>query len=209
MNEYVKVLTAPLNGEDVETVTNFSDRSITEVVNIGERVTSFENVLDTEAAILEELWGQWEDLQNEYLEHGVDVFGPEKFEEAEGMVKGKGKGFRREMELIQMEFDTATGELMEEIAGLGKTYMQKMKASEKVRIKWPWRTLLTCDRIWIISSEKSRKKKFIYLAMENYLTYWELILMSATSMKELPISLNLTTALETMIAIVTELMFII
>ena len=50
------------------------------------------------------------------------------------MVKGKGRGFKREMELIEAEFDTAVLELREEIAELSKEYLQKMKSSEKVYI---------------------------------------------------------------------------
>jgi hypothetical protein len=104
------------------------------VVNIGERVTAFTVIVDTESTNLKELWEQWDALQNEYLEQGVEVFGPEKFGDAAERVKGKGKGFDMEMELINDEFNTVVGELKEEIVELSTSDLQKMKSSEKVKV---------------------------------------------------------------------------
>jgi phosphopantothenoylcysteine decarboxylase len=98
-------------------------------------MTAFGILVENESAKLKELWEQWDDLQNEYLEQGVELFGPEKFGEAAELVKGKGKGFKMEMELINGEFTNTIQELKEEIDDLSKTDLQKMKSSEKVRIK--------------------------------------------------------------------------
>ncbi|EHL00070.1 hypothetical protein M7I_4152 [Glarea lozoyensis 74030] len=98
---------------------------------MGQRTTEFGTIVEIESAKLKELWKQWDDLQNEYLEQGVEVFGPEKFGEAAELVKGKRKGFKMEMELIDGEFSTTVQELKEEIEDLSKADLQKMKSSEK------------------------------------------------------------------------------
>jgi hypothetical protein len=134
ITDYVNTLTAPLTEEEVETVTRNNGKTTTSVVNIGERVTGFSEIVDTESANLKELWEQWDALQKEYLEQGVEVFGSEKFGQEAEMVKGKGKGFEREMELIDGDFDTVAEELREEIIHLAANDLQKMKSSERVSI---------------------------------------------------------------------------
>ncbi|EPE34499.1 hypothetical protein GLAREA_10193 [Glarea lozoyensis ATCC 20868] len=130
-NEYLTTLGAPLAEEEVETITKKNGKCITAIVNMGQRTTEFGTIVEIESAKLKELWKQWDDLQNEYLEQGVEVFGPEKFGEAAELVKGKRKGFKMEMELIDGEFSTTVQELKEEIEDLSKADLQKMKSSEK------------------------------------------------------------------------------
>jgi hypothetical protein len=141
MNEHLSTFAAPLAEEEVETVTKKNGKCVTAIVNIGERMTGFQIIVEDESAKLKELWQQWDDLQNEYLEQGVEVFGPERFGEAAELVKGKGKGFKKEMELISGEFTTVVQELKEDIEDLSAKDLQKMKSSEKVCV-------VRCGKEW-------------------------------------------------------------
>lgn len=71
-------------------------------------------------------------MQNEYIELGAEIFGPTAFggDRTEG--KGVEKGFKREMELLDLEHGARVEELAEEVVGISVKILQKMKASEKV-----------------------------------------------------------------------------
>jgi phosphopantothenoylcysteine decarboxylase len=102
------------------------------VVEIGNRVSTFKKFVEKEEIKLKESWKHWEDLQNEYIELGVEVFGPEVFGEAAAGLKVRQKGFQREMELLDLEHNARVAEFDEEIEDTGPKFLQKMKASEKV-----------------------------------------------------------------------------
>ncbi|KAG9237554.1 hypothetical protein BJ875DRAFT_369705, partial [Amylocarpus encephaloides] len=98
---------------------------------IGTRIAGFATVVEDEAAKLKEYWKQWDELQEEYLKLGVEVFGAEKFGEDGEVVKGIKREMRKEMELIDIELRARVEEVEGEVDGLSGRAMQRMKASEK------------------------------------------------------------------------------
>jgi phosphopantothenoylcysteine decarboxylase len=130
--EATATLSAPLIHEKIETTTSRDGKRKTEVVEIGKRVATFKKFVEKEESILNESWKHWEELQTEYIELGIEVFGPEVFGEAAAGLKIKQKGFKREMELLDLEHNARVEEFDEEIEDTGPKLLQKMKASEKV-----------------------------------------------------------------------------
>ena len=128
----VSTLSAPLVQEEIETTITKSGKRRIEVVQIGNRVAIFKKNIEKEDAKLKEQWKQWDAIQNEYLELGIEVFGPEVFGEAASGFKLKGKGFKKEMELLDLEHETRIGEFDEEIEEIGAKMLKKMRSSEKV-----------------------------------------------------------------------------
>lgn len=119
--------------EKIETAISKDGKRITEIVEIGKRVATFKKAIEEEAAKLAEYWKQWDEVQNEYIELGVDVFGPEVFGEDAVGSKGKDHHFKAEMELLDLEHKTRVEEVDEDIEDIGVKILQKMRNSEKVR----------------------------------------------------------------------------
>lgn len=126
-------LTAPLLHEKIETTTTRDGKRNTEVVEIGKRVATFKKFIEKEEGRLKETWKLWDEVQNEYSELGVEVFGPEVFGNDAAGLKLRQKGFKREIELLDLEQNARVEEFNEEIEDTGTRILQKMKASEKVR----------------------------------------------------------------------------
>ncbi|RDL37922.1 uncharacterized protein BP5553_05355 [Venustampulla echinocandica] len=127
------ILSAPVAEEQIEIVTRQGSKRVTEIVKIGNRIAHFKDVVEAEEAKLAEYWKQWDELQNEYLELGVEVFGAKPFgEDAKEVVgNGIGKGYRKEMELLDLKLKTQAEEWEEKVQELRVKTLQKMKASEK------------------------------------------------------------------------------
>jgi phosphopantothenoylcysteine decarboxylase len=130
--EAAATLSAPLIHEKIETTTSRDGKRKIEVVEIGKRVATFKKFVEKEESKLKESWRHWEELQTEYIELGIEVFGPEVFGEAAAGLKIKQKDFKREMELLDFEHNARIEEFDEEIEDTGPKLLQKMKASEKV-----------------------------------------------------------------------------
>lgn len=147
VDEIFHTLSEPIEEEKITTEITNSDGSIEHhTFAIGARVAAFKSLVEKEEAKQKELWKQWDEIQNEYLELGVEVFGEKPFGEDAKLVKGKQKGYKKEMELLDLELKTRVEELEEEVSGIPVEYLKKLKKSEKV---W-WNTvgvmgvLLTC-----------------------------------------------------------------
>jgi phosphopantothenoylcysteine decarboxylase len=138
VSDAAATLSAPLSEEKIQTTFKRDGKRVTEIIDIGKRVTKFKGLLKKEEAKLVDYWKQWEDLQDEYVELGIEVFGPEVFGEEAGRETRK-VGCKWEMELLDREHSVRIEELEEEIVGVGVKTKQKMKASEKVSD-----TTLTC-----------------------------------------------------------------
>lgn len=145
--EAAATLSAPLSNEKIETTISKDGKRKIEVVEIGNRVTTFKEIIEKEGANLKEYWKQWDEVQNEYLELGVEVFGPEVFGEDALSVKIREKGFKREMELLNLEHNTMVGELDDEIEDTSAKIVQKMKASEKVYNSSSPKVWVDADRV--------------------------------------------------------------
>jgi phosphopantothenoylcysteine decarboxylase len=124
-------LSASLSEEKIQTTFKRDGKRVTEIIDIGKRVTKFKDLLSREEAKLADYWKQWEDLQDEYVDIGIEVFGPEVFREEAGQ-GARNVGFKWEIELLDREHVVRIEEFEEEIVGLGAKTRQKIKASEKV-----------------------------------------------------------------------------
>jgi phosphopantothenoylcysteine decarboxylase len=138
--EAAATLSAPLVDEKIETTITKDGKRKVEIVEIGKRVATLKKFVEKEAAKLKEAWKHWDELQNEYIELGIEVFGPEVFGEDAAGLKIRQKGYKREMELLELEHNARVGELDEEIEEFGSKILQKMKASEKVGHLVPFST---------------------------------------------------------------------
>jgi len=132
LGQATATLSASLLYERIETMTSKDGKRKSEIVEIGKRLAAFKKLVDKEEGKLKEAWKHWEELQNEYIELGVEVFGLEVFGEAASGSKAGQKGFRRDMDLLELEHNARLAEFDEEIEDTGPTFLQKMKASEKV-----------------------------------------------------------------------------
>ena len=129
-NEAAKTIGGSLEDECVQTSFNVGGKLVKKISKIGDRVAAFNLIIEQEETKLADLWKQWDDVQDEYRELGIDVFGREAF----GIDSpGHDKGFFKEMKLLGLEHETRVDELDEEIEGIGMDIMKKIKASEKVR----------------------------------------------------------------------------
>ncbi|KAH7407872.1 hypothetical protein BKA64DRAFT_433329 [Cadophora sp. MPI-SDFR-AT-0126] len=128
VDEAAKTINGPLEDECVQTSFNEGGKLVKRISKIGDRVAAFKLVIEQEEAKLVDLWKQWDDVQDEYRELGIDVFGCEAF----GVDSPRhDKGFFKDMKLLGLEHETRADELDGEIEGIGMDIMKKIKASEK------------------------------------------------------------------------------
>jgi hypothetical protein len=125
-----KLLTAPLDEELIETTFIREGKPVTEIVEIGKRIAQFKKSIEKSEAELKEYWKQWDDLQDEYLELGIEVFGPEAFGGAAD--EARETGYKKEMEILDIEYNAAINELTSEVEKVSEQMLTKMKESEKV-----------------------------------------------------------------------------
>lgn len=129
-----RILSAPLAEEYVEAFFTRDGKRVSETFTIGDRVEKFRRLVEKEEKQLGEYWKQWDEVQNEYLELGVEVFGEKSFgADGKGVMKRDGeKGWKREMELLEVEYEARIQELDEEVGGIKEEFLEIMRASEKV-----------------------------------------------------------------------------
>ena len=126
------LFTAPLAAEKIQLTIMQDGKSVTRIVGISSRISKFKELVKKEQANLKEKWKQWEDLQDEYRLLGAEVFGAEVVRLDPHLVTD---GFKREMELIEIEHNTRLERLIEEHEELGAKILEKMETSEKVRLR--------------------------------------------------------------------------
>jgi len=126
-----KALVFPLAEEQIKSTFKRDGKQVTEIVNMGQRITEFKRNIEKDKERLEEQWKQWEELQNEYIELGLDVFGPEAFGDVQEREE-RGHGYRWEMELTDLEHGARLEEIMAEVAEFKTEGLKKMMKTEKV-----------------------------------------------------------------------------
>lgn len=155
MDEIFHTLSEPIEAEKVTIeITNSDGSKERHTFAIGARVAAFKKLTEKEEAKQKDLWKQWDELQTEYMELGVEMFGVEPFGEDAKTVKLKHKGYSKEMELLDLELKTRVEELEEELLAIPAEYLKKLNTSEKV---WLFTVelmvdLLTCFlyRSWML-----------------------------------------------------------
>jgi len=128
----IATLSAPLSEEQIETTFSRDEKQITEIARIGNRVELFKRNIEKASAKLRDCWTQWEEMQSGFIDLGVEVFGYEAFGVEEDNDGESKKGYKTEMELLDLEYNTRMEELTEEIEDLRARALQKTKSSEKV-----------------------------------------------------------------------------
>jgi len=131
ITESAATLSAPLAQEKIETTITTDGKRKVEVIEIGKRVATFKKLVEKEETKMKENWKRWDEVQNEYMELGIEVFGPESFGEDAVGVKVRDSGFRKDLESFDLEHNTGVGELDEEIEGNSAKILQMIKVSEK------------------------------------------------------------------------------
>jgi hypothetical protein len=138
----LKAILAPLEDEKIETNITRNGVPISEVRRVGDSVTELKQVLATKGKEIEEAWIEWRGVQAELMQLGGDVLGGEMFKkgkEKAGAAEGggrksgsDGRGFKRTMELWDIELMAKKKEIEEEIQEAGRIMIRKLAASEKV-----------------------------------------------------------------------------
>lgn len=168
-------LSAPLGDEQIETTFTRDGKRVTEVVEIGKRVELFKKSVEKDEAKLRGYWKQWDELQGEFMDLGMEVFGPEVF--GANASEAKEKSFKKEMELLDVEYNARIEELTVEIEAFGDEYLEKMKESEKVCtcIQESFgNAVLTCvRRNWMPVPEDNRRSFFEH-SFRNDWSKWQI-----------------------------------
>lgn len=126
-------LRAPLVDEKVEIVMLNNGKREKHTVTLGKRVDSFKSLIAEEKANLKDLWSQWNAVQDEYKQLGIEVFGIEALGDGfPGEIARGVNGFKKEMEEVDLQHNSAVEELNEEIGGLKVKSMKRLKSAEKV-----------------------------------------------------------------------------
>lgn len=136
ISEAISKLVAPLISRqgELKISTNHSDSRISSDINTSATTTAtynianYKQVVDAELKNLKNYWKQWEDIHDEYLALGIEIFGSQSCND--NSVRQQ-KGFKDEMELLQLHQKTKIIELENEIEKLGTHVLQKMRKSEK------------------------------------------------------------------------------
>jgi hypothetical protein len=127
-----RALLAPLTEEMVETNFTRDGKSAKEILQIGQRIEAFKTMLSTKEAELELYWTEWEKIQARIVQLGIEVLGAEAFGGNAGDPREK-KGYRRDMEDLDLEHQTWLEGIEEEIQLIGEESVKKIQATEKVR----------------------------------------------------------------------------
>lgn len=131
IDKAAKTFSSPLENEMVQTAFKEGGKRVEKVFKVGDRVAIVKKDNEKDGTKLIDYWKQWDDVQNEYLELGIDIFGREAFRIE---TPGQDGGFRKEMALEALEHDSRVDEFEVEIENIGTDSMKKMEACEKV---WP------------------------------------------------------------------------
>lgn len=146
MFEAAKTLTAPLADEEIRVEFIKDGKKVSGTHRVGDRVASFKKMIEEEEKKLDDLWKQWDEVQTEYVALGTEVFGREAFRIEK---EGREIGYKKDMELLDLETAARVEALEDEIEAIGPEILKKMKASEKVRLAPLWRGLHANGyRIW-------------------------------------------------------------
>ncbi|KAI1003781.1 hypothetical protein K3495_g4430 [Podosphaera aphanis] len=118
----------PLTAGLVEVDIVKSNQRISQTIKISDSIIRFKDLLQREQERLESYWSKWDEIQNQYLELGIQVFGSLSFGEERAAPE---HGFKKEMELIDLENMAKVAEFEQEIDDLGHEAFEHMQKSEK------------------------------------------------------------------------------
>jgi hypothetical protein len=85
-------------------------------------------------AEIKELWREWEKVQKQIVELGIEVLGPEYFEEGTVEVEREQKGYRKEVESLDQDRAQQVEEMEEEIEQITQEAIEKTTVAERVTL---------------------------------------------------------------------------
>ncbi len=101
-------------------------------MEIGRRVAAFKKLIHKEESRLKGLWNQWDDVQNDYIRLGIEVFGPQAFGDLAAEHPNMQGGYKKDLELLSLEHEANVEALDKEAEEIGATILQEWKNAEKV-----------------------------------------------------------------------------
>ena len=133
LTDALKILTAPLTEEQIEATFKRDDTPVTEIIQMGKRIGMFQESVVKDEAKLSGYWKEWEELQDDFIELGCEVFGKDAFPTSVVVKNLMREGFVRDMEMVTQECSTMVEDMAEHIEELGVRLLKELVASEEVR----------------------------------------------------------------------------
>jgi hypothetical protein len=155
-------LTRPLSEDQVETTFIRPDGTeTTEVRQIGKRIEEFKAMVAKNEAELKQCWDEWEDVQGDIIQLGVDIFGPDEFDRRSGVPQNRSARCRSEIEKWDLDHKIFLERMRGEIGSLCRDAWESMQAAEQVGISSQiiLKSLLTLHSLGNrLASQESKKK---------------------------------------------------
>ena len=133
LTDALKILTAPLTEEQIEATFKRDDTPVTEIIQMGKRIGMFQESVVKDEAKLSGYWKEWEELQDDFIELGCEVFGKDAFPTSVVVKNLMREGFVRDMEMVTQECSKMVEDMAEHIEELGVRLLKELVASEEVR----------------------------------------------------------------------------
>lgn len=133
LTDALKILTVPLTEEQIEATFKRDDTPVTEIIQMGKRIGMFQESVVKDEAKLSGYWKEWEELQDDFIELGCEVFGKVAFPTSVVVKNLMREGFVRDMEMVTQECSTMVEDMAEHIEELGFRLLKELVASEEVR----------------------------------------------------------------------------
>jgi hypothetical protein len=97
-------------------------------------VEEFKVMVAKTEAELKQRWAEWEEVQKEIIQLGVDILGPEAFEQKAETPKSRSASCKAEIDELDLEHKTFLEKVRREIPSICIQALEKMEAAEKVGI---------------------------------------------------------------------------
>lgn len=126
-----KLLT-PLAGDQIQSTYAKNGKSTVKIAKIGDRVEDFNTSLNEVRTELKLLWEEWDQVQAQLVKLGIEVFGVDAFEDSEGLKIDRIRGFKTEMESLELEHKNKLEKIQEEAEELSRHALDNMETAERV-----------------------------------------------------------------------------
>jgi phosphopantothenoylcysteine decarboxylase len=132
LTDALNILAAPLAEEQIEATFTRDDKPVTEIIQMGKRIGMFQESVAKDEAKLSGYWKEWEELQDDFIELGCEVFGKDAFPTGVAVKKLMGEGFVRDLGMVTQEHSAMVEDLAEYIEEIGDRLLKELVASEEV-----------------------------------------------------------------------------
>jgi hypothetical protein len=132
LNDAVDLLTAPLELEQVESTFSRESSHVTEVVVMRERIQAYEEHVKSHEAAMAAYWRDWEDMQDKFLQLGVEVLGKDAFAATEATDIAMTDAFIQKMERIHIDHNAMVDDLAIKMQAVEAGLMDEQRTIEEV-----------------------------------------------------------------------------